>query len=35
MLKIAVYDFDDLFGDDIIGETDIDLEDRFFSPDWN
>lgn len=27
-------DFDDLFGDELIGETHIDLEDRFFSPEW-
>jgi len=33
-LNIKVYDYDDLFGDDFIGETSIDLEDRFFSPDW-
>ena len=24
-----------LFGDDLIGETVIDLEDRYFSSDWN
>jgi hypothetical protein len=23
-----------LFGDDLIGETIIDLDDRFFNPDW-
>lgn len=34
MLNLAVYDYDDLFGDDLIGETKIDLEDRFFSPEW-
>jgi len=34
MLNVQVYDFDDLFGDDLIGETKIDLEDRFFSPEW-
>lgn len=33
-LNLAVYDWDQLFGDDLIGETSIDLEDRFFSPDW-
>jgi hypothetical protein len=35
MLNLAVYDFDDLFGDDLIGDSNIDLEDRFFSPEWN
>ena len=34
MLKIQAMDYDDLFGDDLIGETNIDLEDRFFSPEW-
>ena len=30
-LSIQVFDYDDLFGDDLIGETQIDLEDRFFN----
>lgn len=34
-LEIAVWDYDSIFGDDIIGTTSIDLEDRFFSIDWN
>lgn len=34
MMNVQIYDFDDLFGDDLIGETKIDLEDRFFSPEW-
>ncbi len=34
MLKVAAYDYDEIFGDDVIGETLIDLEDRFFSPEW-
>jgi hypothetical protein len=35
VLKIKFYDFDDLFPDDHIGTTKIDLEDRFFSKQWN
>jgi len=31
---IKAYDFDDLFGDDLIGKTVIDLDDRYFSPEW-
>jgi Ca2+-dependent lipid-binding protein len=31
LLKIQVWDFDSIFGDDIIGTTFVDLEDRFFS----
>lgn len=33
-IKIDAYDYDDLFGDDLIGSTSIDLDDRFFSPEW-
>lgn len=33
-LRIQMWDHDELFGDDFIGETVIDLEDRFFSPEW-
>ena len=33
-LSIEAWDYDDLFGDDLIGKTVIDLDDRFFSPDW-
>jgi hypothetical protein len=29
-----VFDYDDIFGDDLIGTTNIDLEDRFFSMEW-
>lgn len=29
-LIIKAFDFDDLFGDDLIGKTSIDLDDRFF-----
>lgn len=33
-LKIEAYDYDDLFGDDLIGVTYIDLDDRFYNPKW-
>ena len=33
-LVLKAYDYDPLFGDDLIGKTSIDLDDRFFSPDW-
>lgn len=33
-LVIQCYDYDDLFGDDLIGTTVIDLDDRFFTPEW-
>jgi len=32
MLFIEAMDYDDLFGDDLIGTTTIDLEDRYFLP---
>jgi hypothetical protein len=31
---IEAFDFDDLFGHDLIGKTYIDLDDRFFNPNW-
>ncbi len=31
---ITAYDYDILFGDDLIGKTVIDLDDRFYSVDW-
>lgn len=34
ILNVALFDYDMIFGDDLIGETKIDLEDRFFSPEW-
>lgn len=33
-LKLQVWDYDSIFGDDLIGETILDVEDRFFSPEW-
>ena len=33
-LLIEVMDYDDLFGDDLIGRTSIDLDDRYFNLDW-
>ena len=34
MIEIEAFDYDDLFGDDLIGKTSIDLDDRFFNGDW-
>ncbi|CAG9328112.1 unnamed protein product [Blepharisma stoltei] len=34
LLKIQVWDHNDVFSDEKIGETRIDLEDRFFSSKW-
>jgi Ca2+-dependent lipid-binding protein len=33
-LVIKVMDYDEIFGDDTVGTTSIDLEDRYFSPEW-
>jgi len=33
-LEIGVWDYDDIFGDDLIGTTIVDLEDRYFSIEW-
>ena len=35
MLEIRGMDHDFLFGDELIGNTVIDLEDRYFLPEWN
>jgi len=34
MLFIDAMDYDELFGDDLIGTTSVDLEDRYFLPEW-
>ena len=34
VLHIEAWDYDSLFGDDLIGKTTIDLDDRFFNGDW-
>lgn len=34
MLFIDAMDYDELFGDDLIGSTSVDLEDRYFLPEW-
>ena len=33
-IMIEAYDYDDLFGDDLIGKTFIEMDDRFFNPNW-
>lgn len=33
-LVIEAWDYDLIFGDDLIGTTTLDLEDRYFSPEW-
>lgn len=33
-MKIEFWDYDLLFGDDLIGTTTVDMEDRYFSCDW-
>ena len=31
---IEAYDYDMMFGDDLIGRTEIDLDDRYYSSEW-
>lgn len=33
-LEIELWDYDDLFGDDLIGRTVIDMDERMFQPNW-
>ena len=33
-IVIKIYDADFLFGDELIGKTSIDLDDRFFCSEW-
>jgi len=33
-IVIEAYDYDDLFGDDLIGRTIIDVDERQFSQEW-
>lgn len=33
-LIIELIDYDDLFGDDLIGKTQLELDDRFLNPEW-
>ena len=33
-IVIEAYDYDEIFGDDLIGKTLVDLDDRFFTPNW-
>ena len=33
-LTVEVWDYDELWTDDLIGKTTIDLEDRFYNPKW-
>lgn len=34
LLKIEVWDYNPIFKDELIGETSVDLEDRYFNNDW-
>lgn len=33
-IEICVYDYDDIFGDDLIGKSILDVEDRYFCIEW-
>jgi hypothetical protein len=34
LIHIEAYDFDDFFGDDLIGACRLDLDDRFYNKEW-
>lgn len=34
VIQIEAWDYDLLFGDDFIGKTKLDLDDRFFNKEW-
>lgn len=34
-LEISVWDYDAIFGDELIGKSEIDVEDRYFCIEWN
>ena len=34
LLIVEAYDYDDFFGDDLIGITKLDLDDRYFNKEW-
>ena len=33
-VEICAYDYDDFFGDDLIGKSMLDLDDRYFCQAW-
>lgn len=35
VLRIEALDYDDFFGDDLIGVTKIDLDDRYYNKEWS
>jgi len=35
IVEIFAYDYDDFFGDELIGKSVLDLDDRFFSQQWS
>jgi len=34
LLIVEAYDYDGFFGDDLIGITKLDLDDRYFNKEW-